>query len=134
MPSRSPIGLTFCPILCLSYSNCRFRPLPDYDREMGVLLFHPRRPAAAAGVKPLQPQGAADSCLLDIKAVDIELMVVLGIRDRRLQRLLDLAGDAAVRERQFRQRRNDALAANRAGDEVQLARTCPQAEKARQSL
>ena len=85
-------------------------------------LLDPRRAAAAAGVKPLHDKGAADRGLLDVEAVDIELVIVLGIGDRSLQHLLDVAGDAAVREGQFGQRRATHLAADRLGDEIELAR------------
>ena len=60
------------------------------------MLFDACRSAPPAGVKPLQHKGATDGGLLDIEAIDIELVVVFGIGDRRLQHLLDVAGDAAM--------------------------------------
>ena len=74
---------------------------------MSEKLLDPRRATAAAGVKPLQDKGAADRSLLDIKAVDIELVIVLGIGDRSLQHLLDLVGNSAVRKSEFGKRRGD---------------------------
>src|SRR5215467_11223399 len=88
-------------------------------------LFYTRRASAAPGVKPLQYESPADGRLFDKQAVDIELMVVFGIGDCRLQNLPDVARYAAPREAQFRQRRRSSLAADRLGDEVELARARP---------
>src|SRR5207237_2761964 len=85
-------------------------------------LFDPRRPAPAAGVKPLHDKSATDRSLLDIEAVDIELVIVLGIGDRRLQHLFDIASDAPMGKGKFRQRRGGTFATNRLGNEVELAR------------
>ena len=49
-------------------------------------------------------EGAADPGLLDVEPVDVELMVVLGVGDRRLQHLLDVARDAARREGELGER------------------------------
>src|SRR5712671_6746222 len=81
-----------------------------------------RRAPAASGVKPFQYESPADRGLLYKQAVDIELMVVFGIGDRRLQNLSDVARDAAPREGQFRERNRGSLAADRLRDEVELAR------------
>ena len=62
----------------------------------------------------------------DDKGVDIELMVVLGIGDRRFQRLLDVAGNTLAREGQVSQSAGDRLAAYRRRNQVQLARADPQ--------
>src|ERR1700756_1795904 len=101
---------------------------------MSEKLLDPRRAAAAAGVKPLQDKGAANRGLLDIEAVDIELVIVLGIGDRRLQHLLDLAGDPAVRKGEFGQRRGGGFAANCLGDEIELGRAGAQPAQASLSL
>src|SRR4029077_19088693 len=80
------------------------------------------RSATTAGMKPLQHKSAADCGLLDIEAVDIELVVVFRVSDRSLQSFLDVAGDAAVRKGELGQRGGGGLAADRLGDEVELAR------------
>src|SRR6266568_1841649 len=64
---------------------------------MREMLLDPRRAAPAAGVKAFHHEGPADRRLLDIEPVDIELVVVFGIGDRRLQHLLDVVRDAAAR-------------------------------------
>ena len=87
--------------------------LAHHDRQMREMLLDPRRAAAAAGMEALQHKGAADRGFRDVKPVDIELVVVLGVGDRRLQHLLDLVRDAAAREGQFVQRRGGRLAADR---------------------
>ena len=70
--------------------------LADDDSEVCEVLFDPCRSAPAAGVKPLQHKRTTNGSLLDVEAIDIELVVVLGIGDRRLQQLLDFAGNAAM--------------------------------------
>src|SRR6201993_3970735 len=94
-------------------------------------LLDARRAPAASGVKPFQYKSPADRGLLHKKAVDIELMVVFGIGDRRLQNLSDVARDAAPREGQFRERDRGSLAADRLRDEVELARARAQAPHGR---
>ena len=51
-------------------------------------LTMPARAAAAAGLEALHHQALADRRLGDDQAVDVELVVVLGVGDRRLQHLL----------------------------------------------
>src|SRR5205085_1125777 len=82
----------------------------------------PSRPAAAPGMKPLQDKSTPDCRLSDIEPVDIELVVVLGIGDRRLQYLPHILRDAAAREGQFGDRLRGVLAADHLRDQVQLAR------------
>src|SRR5438132_5700544 len=89
---------------------------------MREMLLDPRRAAATAGVKALHDKGPADRRLLDVEAIDIELVIVLGVGDRRLQYLLDVLRDAAPRKGQFGERLVGILAADRLRDEVELAR------------
>src|SRR5947209_11650747 len=78
MPSRSPIGLTFWPIRRSPSSGALLWALADDYCEMCKMLFDPRRAAATARMKPLHHKRAADRGFLDVKPVDVELMVVLG--------------------------------------------------------
>src|SRR5438045_8487443 len=85
------------------------------------------RAPAASGVKSFQYKSPADRGLLHEKTVDVELVIVFGIGDRRLQNLSHVARDAAPREGQFRERGRGRLAADRLGDQVELARARAQA-------
>src|SRR5215471_9298793 len=75
---------------------------------MSKHLLDPCRAAAASGMEALQYKGPADRGLFHKQAVDIELMVVFGIRNRRLQHLLDILGNAAPGKSQFGQCGNRA--------------------------
>src|SRR6478672_10440322 len=85
------------------------------------------RAPAASRVKPFQYKSPADRGLLHEQAVDVELVIVFGIRDRRLQNLSDVARDAAPGEGQFRERDRGSLATDRLGHKVKLARARAQA-------
>src|SRR5262249_22303176 len=61
-------------------------------------------------------------CLAHDKIVDIEIMIVLGVGDGRLQHLLHLARDAFGREGQRRQCFFRRLTANRLRHQIELAR------------
>jgi len=78
--------------------------------------------ATRTGPPALHYHGLADRRLGDIQAVDIEIVVVLGIGDGRFENLLYLAGNPALRELKFGQSRFAVLAANDAGDQVELLR------------
>src|SRR5215469_10770216 len=89
---------------------------------MREILFDPRRAAAAAGMETTHHKGPADRRFLDVKPVDIELVVVLRIGDRRLQHLLHIVGDAPTAESELGDRRLRGLAADHRRDQVELAR------------
>jgi SAM-dependent methyltransferase len=61
------------------------------DGEVRERLLDPPDATARPGLPPLHHQRLADMGLGDDEVVDIEVVVVLGVGDRRLQRLLDLA-------------------------------------------
>ena len=65
-------------------------------------------------------KGSADAGFLDVEPVDIELVVVLGVGDRRLQYLPDLVRDATAREGQLGDGLCRVLAADRLRYQVQL--------------
>src|SRR5260370_32609201 len=85
------------------------------------------RAPTASGVEPFQYKSPADRGLLHEKAVDVELVIVFGIGDRRLQNLSDVARDAAPGEGQFGDRGRGSLTTDLLGDEVELARAPAQA-------
>ena len=58
--------------------------LADDDSDVCEMLFYPCRSAPAAGVKPLQHKRSTYGSLLDVEAIDIELVVVFGVSDRCL--------------------------------------------------
>ena len=62
----------------------------------------------------------------DDQIVDVELMVVLGIGDRRFQALAHVARDALAREFQIGQRARDLLAADQLRHQIELLRADPQ--------
>src|SRR6185437_7337877 len=99
-----------------------FGALAHDHGEIAEIFFDSPGAAAAARVEALHRERAADRRLLDEQPVDVELMIVLGIGDRRLQHLLHVLCDAARREGQLGERARRALAAYALGDEVELAR------------
>src|SRR5271163_5082855 len=81
-PRRRPIGLIFCPIVS---SSSRLGLLfPHHDRDVGERLLDAARPAARARTEALHHRVLADKRLGDDEIVDVELVVVLGVGDRRL--------------------------------------------------
>eukprot|EP01023_Acetabularia_acetabulum_P049519 TRINITY_DN52912_c0_g1_i1.p3 TRINITY_DN52912_c0_g1~~TRINITY_DN52912_c0_g1_i1.p3 ORF type:complete len:111 (-),score=10.57 TRINITY_DN52912_c0_g1_i1:2-334(-) len=64
----------------------------------------------------------SDPGLGDDQFIDVEVVVVLGIGDRRLQAFLDVLGDPALGEGQIGERLFHLLAADHRRQEVQLLR------------
>src|SRR4029077_21050676 len=110
MPSRKPIGLTFCPICYLSRS--RGLDLTHHDGQVRERLENPTHAAAAARVKALDHDRLADMRLGDDEIVDVEIVIVLGVGDRRFQALANVARDALAREFEIGQRGRHLLAAD----------------------
>ena len=74
-------------------------------------MIRPARPRPR-GMEALDHQRLADMRLGDDQIVDVEVVVVLRIRDRRLQALAHVLGDALAREFEIGERGRDLLAAN----------------------
>jgi hypothetical protein len=90
-----------------------------------------RRPATATRMEAAHDDRAANLCARDDQLVDIELMVVLGIGDRRFQRLTHGLRDAALAEGQRGDRLAGRLVADQTRDQIQLTRADTQiAERA----
>src|SRR5262249_26859292 len=82
--------------------------------------------AAAARGEALDHQRLADMRLGDNEFIDVQVMVVLGICDRRFQALAHILGDALVRKLDVGERACDLFAADQLRDEVKLLRRNPQ--------
>ena len=89
------------------------------------LVIAPTRPRARDLV-PLDHQRLADMGLGDDEIVDVEVVIVFRIGDRRFQALAHVAGDALAREFEIGERGRDLLAADELRQKVQLLRADPQ--------
>src|SRR5205814_3857266 len=89
---------------------------------MREMLFDARRAAAAARVETLHDKSPADRRFLDIEPVDIELVVVLGVGDCRLEYLPHILRDAAAREGQLGQSVRRVLRSEEHTSELQSLR------------
>src|SRR4029453_7263418 len=93
-----------------------------HDGEIAERLDDAGGAAAAARLETLHHQALADRRLGDDQAIDVEIVVVLGVGDGRVQRLLDVQRDALLREGELVDGRGSLLAADGGGHEVELAR------------
>src|SRR6185369_6618186 len=100
----------------------RFFLLANDDPKAAERLDDPARAAARTGREALHRDRLADARLGDDQRIDVEVMVVLGIRDGRGEHLVDILAHALGAELQDVQRFLDLAAADQAGDEVELAR------------
>ena len=128
MPSRSPIGLTFLP----HYSTSA-RSRTTRRRCENAFSMRAARPRAR-GVNRFITSALPTVASATIQAVDVELVVVLGVGDRRLQRLAHVLRDPLPRELQLRQRPLAPLAADQLRHQVQLARADAQIARHRHRL
>ena len=76
--------------------------------------------AAGAGMEALHHQTLADMGMGNDEIVHIERVVVLGVGNGALQALAHIKSDPLARKFEIGERRGDLLAANEAGNEVQL--------------
>src|SRR5512134_2544103 len=100
--------------------------LTHHDGDLRERLDDLARAAAAARVEALHDEVLADVGLGHDELVDVEAMVVLGVRHRRHDALAHVLGDALPRELEIGERRVHLLAADQPGDEVQLLRRHPE--------
>jgi hypothetical protein len=68
------------------------------DGELRERLLDPAHASAGPRVKPLHHKIFAHESFGDDQLIDIETVVVLCIRNRRLQRLFHILGDTLVRK------------------------------------
>src|SRR5216683_3846718 len=93
-----PGGVDLLTHLSLLLRRSFFSALAHDHREIAEIFLDAPGAATAARVEALHSERPSDGCLLDVEAVDIELMVVLGVGDGCLQHLLDILRDAPRRE------------------------------------
>src|SRR5258708_25542047 len=89
---------------------------------MAERLYDAGGAAAAPRLEALHDQALADGGFGHDQAVDVEIVVVLGVGDGRVQRLADVLGDALLGEGELVDGGRRLLAADRGGHEVELAR------------
>src|SRR6185437_14737656 len=80
----------------------------------------------AARGKTLHHDAVANMRLGDHEIVDVEVMIVLGVGNRRFQTLLDVDRDPLARELQVRKRRRSLPATDQLRDKIELLRAHPQ--------
>src|SRR5262249_8383572 len=96
------------------------------DRQVRKRLENASNTAAAAWCESLDHERFADMRLGDDEIVDVEIVVVLSIRDRRFQALAHVPGDALARKLKVGERARNLLTADQLRDEVELLRRDPQ--------
>ena len=77
-------------------------------------------------MKPLHRDRLADISLGDNQSVDVEIMIVFSVRNGAHHALTDIDSDALGAEFEFSERLVDLLAADHAGNQVELLRRNPQ--------
>src|ERR1700728_618344 len=80
-------------------------------------------PAAAARLVALDDQRLADMRLDDDEIVDVEIVIILGVGDRRFQALAHVTRDALAREFEIGERGRHLLAADKLRQKIELLRT-----------
>ena len=88
--------------------------------DVAALLQHRKAPALGAGVETAQHRPLVHVDARHLELVDVGALVVFGIGDRRLERLLDDPGALLGTERQDVQRLVDGLATDEIGDQPAL--------------
>src|SRR6516162_7400682 len=106
--------------LCSRALRRRSLNLAHDDRQVRERLENASHAAAAAGMKTLEHQRLADMRLGHDELVNIEIMVVLSVGDRRFQALAYLTRHALAREFEVCKRGCHLLAADELGEQVEL--------------
>ena len=120
MPRRSPTGLTFWPIRPPSR-----RSRTTMVRWLNGFITRPVRPRAL-GPPALHHQTLADCRFGDDEPVHVQLVIVLRVRDRRLQALAHVTGDAAARVGERDERLVHRASAYGRADQAELLRADPE--------
>src|SRR5581483_2633006 len=106
-----------------------FRPrldLTHHDGQVRKWLENTSDATAAARSETLDHERLADVRLGYDKIVDIEVMIVLGVGDRRFETLAHVLCDPLARELEVGERARNLLAADQLRDKVELLRRNPQ--------
>src|SRR6266403_1678109 len=112
----------FLPRFCLSARL----DLTNNDRQLRKWFKDTARAATAARRETLHHDAIADMRLGDDQIVDIEIVIVLGVGDRRFQALLDVDRDPLARELQIGERGRSLPAADQLRDQIELLRAYAQ--------
>src|SRR6267143_2375680 len=100
--------------------------LTNNDRQLREWFKDTARAATAARCETLHHDAVADVRLGNDQIVDIEIVIVLGVGDRRFQALLDVDRDPLARELQIGERGRGLPAADQLRDKIKLLRADPQ--------
>src|SRR6516225_8143916 len=92
---RKPVGWIFCPMIFLCGAS-----VTDRHVDVAGALADAVAAALCTGRETLQRGALLHVDRLDLQVVDVGTVVVLGVRDGGLERLLDDAGGLLLRERQ----------------------------------
>ena len=92
------------------------------DGHLREWLLDASSAATSTGANTLHHEVLADMGFCNDEAVDVEAVIVLGVRDGALQQLADILGRTLRRELQLSQRTLDRHAADLLSQKVQLLR------------
>src|SRR5262245_27437601 len=95
------------------------------DRQVRERLVNAPGPATRARREALHDEPLAHMRLDDDQIVDVEVVIVLGVGDRRFQALAHVLGDALARELEIGERSRHRLAADQRRQQVELLRAHP---------
>src|SRR5271166_6920645 len=114
------------PLLLRPPSGRRRLTLAHDDGQIRERLENPSHAAAAARMKTLEHKRLADVRLRDDELVNIEIVIILGVGDRRFQAFAHVAGNALTRELKIGEGGRHLLAANELREQIELLRAYPQ--------
>src|ERR1700731_4079229 len=100
--------------------------LTNHDRQLREWFKDTARAATAARGETLHDDAVADMRFRDDQIVDIEIMIVLGVGNRRFQALLDVDRDPLARKLQVGERSRSLPAADQLRHQIELLRAHPQ--------
>src|SRR6185437_14497524 len=90
------------------------------------LFEYPARTATAARGETLHHDAVADMRFRNNEIIDIEIVIIFGIGNRRFQALLDIDRDPLARKLQIGKRGRSLPAADQLRDKIELLRAHPQ--------
>src|SRR6202140_839995 len=100
--------------------------LTNHDRQLREWFKDTARAATAARGETLHDDAVADMRFRDDQIVDIEIMIVLGVGNRRFKALLDVDRDPLARKLQVGERSRSLPAADQLRHQIELLRAHPQ--------
>src|SRR6516225_6262203 len=112
--------------ILLRFSLSARLDLTNDDRQLRERFKDTARAATAARCETFHDDAVADMRFRNDQIVDVEIVIVLGVRDRRFQALLDITRDPLARKLQVRERSRSLPAADQLRNQVKLLRAHPQ--------